>query len=269
MTHEHECRAGRCGILRASESGFFYRLCRNVLRNGRLIGVYAGSILAHFTQKRLRNLDGFDLALILFHGIHQLVVLRTVHQVGRLNHQLLYIVSYRPLQRLIHVIDALAISGQHVVDDDLRGERPANGPVRIRLLNGLLHAAYILGTAVVEGGSEADHQDFLVANLVLVQRIVLGRIPRILAKIIRVRILSLDQFLLILGQRIPGIFGFFALLLRVFRPILHIDGIDFLCHFIRLVLIGFAASRQCQRTGYCGQKHPQHFLFHLNLLSLQ
>ena len=59
--------------------------------------------------------------------------------------------------------------------------------------------------------------------------------------------MSLHQRFLRIGQGIPGLSGIRAHLIRVFRPLLHIDRVDLGCDFIRrlLVRIGRRSPGSC------------------------
>ena len=71
-----------------------------------------------------------------------------------------------------------------MVDDDLCGEGTADRPVGICGLDGVLDALDVRCAAVVEGGAEADDQDLVVADVVLIAGVVLGGIAGVAAKVI-------------------------------------------------------------------------------------
>ncbi len=91
-----------------------------------------------------------------------------MHQVSRLDNQVLHAIAYGSFQCLIHVVDLLVIAGLYMVDDDLCGEGTSYGPVRICSLQSFLNASDILSTAVVEGSTKAYNQKLILADLVSV-----------------------------------------------------------------------------------------------------
>lgn len=97
-----------------------------------------------------------------------------MHQVRRLDNQILDAVGNGTLKRLVHVVDLLAVAGLNVVDDDLRGEGTADAPIRVGGLQGVLDALDVSGAAAVEGGAEADDQQLIFADVVGIARVVLA-----------------------------------------------------------------------------------------------
>ena len=77
---------------------------------------------------------------VLLNRLAHLVVLGAVHQVRRLDNQILDAVGNGTVKRLVHVVDLLAVAGLNVVDDDLRGEGAADAPIRVGGLQGVLDA---------------------------------------------------------------------------------------------------------------------------------
>ena len=127
-----------------------------------------------------------------------------MHQVRRLDNQILDTVGNGTLKRLVHVVDLLAVAGLNVVDDDLRGEGAADAPIRVGGLQGVLDALDVSGAAAVEGGAEADDQQLIFADVVGIARVVLAGVAGVAAKVVGVCVLTLDQLLLGVGQGIPG-----------------------------------------------------------------
>ena len=113
-----------------------------------------------------------------------------------------------------------------MVDDDLRGEGAAHGPVGVGLLQGILDALDVGYTAVIEGGAEGHHQQLLLADLVLVAGIVLGGVAGVQTEVLRAGLLTLYQRLLGVGQGIPSGLGGLALGVGLLGALLHIDGVD-------------------------------------------
>ena len=96
-----------------------------------------------------------------------------MHQVGGLDDQILHAVGHSAVQSLLHVVDLLAVAGLNMVDDDLCGEGAADRPIGISGLQRILDALDILHPAVVEGGTEGDHQQLILADVVLIAAVVL------------------------------------------------------------------------------------------------
>ena len=262
MAHEDEGGAVLRCILEALIAGCLHCLGGQRLGDGLLVGVGRGAILSDLPEQRLGDLDGLDFILIGLGGRTELVVLRTVHEVRRLDHEMLDAVVDGTLQRLVHVVDLLAITCLDMIDDNLRGEGTTHRPVRIRCLQCLLDPADVLRTAVVEGGTEAHDEKLLLADTVLVQRIVLAGIPGVAAEIIRIGLLTLDKRLLCIRQLIPGLLRLRTLCIGILGPLLYIDRIDQRRHMICSCLIRLRTvlrrrlgrgcyRRGCYRRGRC------------------
>ena len=130
--------------------------------------------------------------------------------------------------------------------DELCGKCSSYRPVRICFLKGILDTFDISYTAVIEGSSEACHQNLVLTDLILIAGIILGSISGISAEIIGICIFSLYQFLLCVGQCIPCCLGICTLLIGILSSLLHIDGIDQCCYFIGCCLIYiFGAFGSC------------------------
>ena len=145
---------------------------------------------------------------------------------GGLHHQLLHTVGDSALQSLVHVVDLLAVTGLDVVDDDLSGEGAAHGPIGVGRLQGVLNALDVSYAAVVEGGAEGHHQQLLLADLVLVAGIVLGRVTGVQTEIVGAGFLAFHQCLLGIGQGVPSGLGGLALGVGLLGALLHVDGVD-------------------------------------------
>ena len=162
-----------------------------------------------------------------------------MHQVGGLHNQSLHTVGNRTVQSLFHVIDLLAVTGLDVVDDDLGGEGAADGPVGESLGQSILNALDVFHTAVVEGSTEGDDQQFLLADLVLVPGIVQRRVAGIQAEVLGTCLFALDQLLLSIGQGVPGSLGGLALGVGLVVAGLDIDGVDQSSNLIGSSLVNF------------------------------
>ena len=152
---------------------------------------------------------------------------------GGLHDQVLHAVCHSAVQCLLHVVDLLTIACLHMVDDDLRGKGAAHAPVGVSGLQGILNALDVGGAAVIEGGAERHHQQLVFANVIGVAGIVLGGIAGVAAKVVGVSVLALHQLLLGIGQGVPCSLCGFALGIGVIGALLHIDGIDQVCHILR------------------------------------
>ena len=104
--------------------------------------------------------------------VHQVRVLQAVHQVGGLDHQRFDAVVHRPVQGRLDIVDLHAVPLPHPVNDDLAGEGPADRPVREGLRQGRFNGADGQAAAVVVAGAEADHQQLLLPDLVLIAGVV-------------------------------------------------------------------------------------------------
>ena len=119
VSHEDKCRAvlRRC-LCAVKSRRFGCGLC-DCLCDRLLVRIDCGRVRADFSQKGLRDLHGLEHAAEAVHCLRQFIVLRAVHEVGGLDHQLFDPVCRRALQRLLNVVDLLAIPCIHMVNDDL------------------------------------------------------------------------------------------------------------------------------------------------------
>ena len=155
-----------------------------------------------------------------------------MHQVGGLHDQVLHAVCHSAIQCLLHIVDLLAIACLHMVDDDLCGKGAAHAPVGVSGLQSVLNALDVGSAAVVEGGAEGHHQQLVLADLIGVAGIVLGSIAGVAAKVVGVGVLALHQLLLGIGQSVPSGLCSFALGVGVIGALLHIDGVNQVCHVL-------------------------------------
>ena len=268
MPHEHKGGAVIGGSLDRLEAALCDSSGHNGLSNGGLIGIDNGSILANLTQQGLGNHDGLELVGVGGDSLHQLVILGTVHQMGGLHHQLLHATGNGALQRLIHVVDELAVTRLDMVNDNLCGEGAANSPVRESGGNGILNALDVRHAAAVVGSAEGYHQDFLFANSVGIAGVIQRGIAGIQAEVIRAGFLALHQLLLGIGQGIPGFLCGGTLGIGLIGAGLDIDGINQCGHLVGGGLIGIRIGKghtgHAKEHGQCAQECNE--LFHLNLL---
>ena len=232
MTHKDESSLICSGSSGAVVTGILHSGSGNGLGNSFLICVDDGSICADLTQQGLCHSNALKLVAVLVQHLVHLVVLCTVHQMGGLHDQVLHAVCHSAVQCLLHVVDLLTIACLHMVDDDLRGKGAAHAPVGVCGLQGVLNALDVGSAAVVEGGAEGHHQQLVLADLIGVAGIVLGSIAGVAAKVVGVGVLALHQLLLGIGQSVPSGLCGFALGIGVIGALLHIDGVDQVCHVL-------------------------------------
>ena len=254
MAHKDKGDLVRSSGIQTVVAGFLHGSSGNSLGNVFLILIDDGGVGADLTQQGLSHSDRFKLVAVGVDHFHHLVVLSTVHQVGGLDDQILHAVFHSAIHGLLHVVDLFAVTSLHMVDDDLCGECAAHRPIRVCSLQSILDALDVLHAAVVEGGAEGDHQQLVVANVVLIAGIVLGSIAGVTAKVVGVGVLTFHQFLLGVGQGIPCSLGGFALGIGILIALLHIDGIDqvchvLCCHFVSLLAARFAGSGRRSGAG--------------------
>ena len=115
----------------------------------------------------------------------QLIVLLALHEMRGLHNEFLHAVLLGALQRLLHVVNLLAVTSQNVVQNNLRGKRAAHTVIRECLCKVTLNAADILCAAVVIRGAEAHNQDFLLTDFVLIARVILAHISGVQTEIFR------------------------------------------------------------------------------------
>ena len=161
--------------------------------------------------------------------------------------------------------NAVAAANQVIADARITGgntttldpNQPATSSLRGSGLQRILDALDILHSAVVEGGAEGDHQQLILADVVLIAAVVLGSIAGVAAKVVRVSLFALDQLLLGIGQGIPCGLGGLTLGIGVIGALLHIDGIDQVCNvlcgqFVSLLAGNLAAGSRSCRAGSSG-----------------
>ena len=233
MAHKHKGGAVRSGSSGILITGGLDGLCRDGGGYGLLVLVDNGGIAANLAQQGLGNGNALKLVLILVNGLAHLVILGTVHQVGRLDNQILDTVGHSAVKRLLHIVNLLAIAGLHMVNDNLRGEGAADAPIGVRGLQGILNAFDVRGAAAVERGAEADNQQLILADVIRVAGVILGGIAGVTAKVIGVSVFALDQLLLGIGQGIPCGLGGLALGVGIVIALLHIDGVNQVCTVLR------------------------------------
>ena len=163
---------------------------------------------------------------------------------GGLDDQVLDTVGNSAVEGLLHVVDLLAVTGLDMVDDDLGSEGAADGPIRVSGLQSILDALDVGRAAAVERGAKADDQQLVLTDFIFVAGGVLAGVAGVAAEVLGVSVLTLDHFLLGVGQGIPGSLGGFALGVGVIGALLHVDGVDQVCavlcgHLVSISFFGF------------------------------
>ena len=127
-------------------------------------------------QQVLADRDAVERIGIFRCGRYDVLIFQTVHQVGRLDDDVLDAVVDRAVHRFFEVIDDFAVSVLHVIDNDLRGEASAHVKLRKCRSNILFDRADGESSGVVEAGAERYDEDLRGADAVLVERIIQGRV---------------------------------------------------------------------------------------------
>ncbi len=226
VTQENKGGAGFPGGIQALSACGFDGFGGDGLGDGFLVGIDDRGVRTDLAQKRLCDGDRLELAAISFDRFAHLVILCAVHQMRRLNNEILDAIGDRTLKRLIHVVDLLAVASLNVVDDDLRGEGSADGPVGVGFLKCVLDALDVGHTAVIVGRAEGNDEQLVFADVVLIPRIVLRCVAGVKTEIVGAGVFPFDERLLRVRQRIPRGFGRFALGVGLVGAGLDIDRVD-------------------------------------------
>ena len=95
MSHEYKCGTVFCRSIQGIITCLCDCLCRDRLCNGFLIIIDYRCVFTNLAEQRFCNCNGYKLIAVLLHCFHQLVILCAMHQMGRLNHKVLYPVCHR------------------------------------------------------------------------------------------------------------------------------------------------------------------------------
>ena len=183
-------------------------------------------ITSHFTKQWFCNLYRFKLIFIIFYRFHQFVIFCTMHQMSRLDNQILYTVGNRTFQCLLYIVNFFSVTCLNMINNYLCSKCSSYRPFRICCLQCIFNSLYISHTAVIERSSEADYKNFILADFILITGIILRRIPGISSKVIRVRIFTFYQFFLCVSQFIPCSLCIAALFICIFISFLYIDCVN-------------------------------------------
>ena len=154
-------------------------------------------------QQVLADDDLFERVRIVRGGFYDVVIFEAVHQVGRLDEDVLDAVRDSAVHRLFEVIDDFAVSVGNVVDDDLGGKASSDAPFGERFDQSLFDRADRGDSGVVEAGAEGYDEQFVLADLVLVE----GVIQRSVAGE-QVFVCALDALREVLNNKIANGFQF-------------------------------------------------------------
>ena len=157
---------------------FLRRLCDGVR--------HAGEIVVRREQRRAQG-DALKGVGVACEGVRKIVVLKAVHQVGRLHDKGLDPVFDCAVQGLLHIVDELPIAASYMVDDDLARKAAAYAPVGEGGLQRALDPADSQAAAVVVARAEAHDQKLLLADAVLVARVIKGGVAGLIVLIVLLR----------------------------------------------------------------------------------
>ena len=91
---------------------------------------------------------------------------------SRLDDKCLDSVCDRAVERLFEVVDLIAVTGIHVIDDYLTGKTAADAPFGKSLFDSFLDSTDRQAAAVVVAGTEADDQKFCFTYAVFIAELV-------------------------------------------------------------------------------------------------
>ena len=177
----------------------------------------------------------------------QFIKLSTAHQRCRLYNQNLHFVLDGSFNCLLYVVDLFVISCLNVIDDDLCSESSSYGEVWNCFLDCFFDCTDGCYTVIIVAGTEAAHQNFVAANLVLVQRVVFGGIAGIFCKVFIAALFFIffqivsetgDCFLFSICQAVPASACCFAEHVSAFGSFLIVDGTGQVCYNFRCELYG-------------------------------
>ena len=101
-----------------------------------------------------------------------------------LYYEVLYAVCCCSVEGFADVVDLLAVTSVYVVDYDIGGEASSYGVIRERSLEIVLNGADGQAAAVVEAGAEAQHEQLVIADAVLVSRVIEGSVAGVVVLVV-------------------------------------------------------------------------------------
>ena len=114
----------------------------------------------------------------------EFVILNTVHEVSGLYDKVLYTVCYGSVKRLAYVVNFLAVALVNVINNDIGSEPSSYGVTRECCFEVILDGADSQAAAVVEAGSEAEYQQLVVADLVLIPGVIEGSVAGVVVLVV-------------------------------------------------------------------------------------
>ena len=237
MSHEYKCGSILCCSVCTVISSSLNCLSSDCFCNCLLVSIYSRSVCSNLTKQRLSDLNRLKFILIVCNCLAKLIVLSTMHQMGRLYNQVLNTIIYSSLKCLIHVVNVLIITSLDMVDNDLCGKCTSYRPVRISLCKSILDAFDISYTAIVERSTKAYYQKLVLSDLILVTRIILGSISGVASEVIRISFFTFNQLFLSISQSIPCLFCCFTILIGSLSSFLNVDLIDQSCNLVCCCLV--------------------------------
>ena len=94
VSHKYKCNTVCFCFVKSFISRCFYRFGSYSLCNIFLILIDGGSIFSYLTEKRFCYSDRLKLVTILIHSFHKLIVLCTMHKMGRLDQKVFHVICY-------------------------------------------------------------------------------------------------------------------------------------------------------------------------------
>ena len=168
MAHEYECGSIFFCCVQIIISCFCYSCCCNGFCYFFFIIVDCFCIISNFSQKWLSDHYRIKLIFVFFYCLCQFIIFCSVHQMCWLYYQVLYAVVYCTVQSLLHIVDTFIISRFYMVDDDLCSKGSSYRPVWVCICKGFFDSSDISHTAVIEGCTEADYQQFVFTDFIFI-----------------------------------------------------------------------------------------------------
>ena len=118
MSHKYKCCSVICCSSHIIISGFTCCIC-NSLCNSFLVIVDHSCIITNFAKHWLCDCYRFEFIFVTINSFYHFIIFSTVHQMCRLNNQILNTVVYCTLKCLIHIVDIFLISCFYMINNDL------------------------------------------------------------------------------------------------------------------------------------------------------
>ena len=98
--------------------------------------------------------------------------------------KVLYTVCYGSVKRLAYVVNFLAVALVNVINNDIGSEPSSYGVTRECCFEVVFNSADSQAAAVVEAGSEAEYQQLVVADLVLIPGVIEGSVAGVVVLVV-------------------------------------------------------------------------------------